>query len=303
MSKTPAPADSAGLKNYVFKIGRRCREWFLPLESTGAEGLRQRGVIIAGHSTLRPPYVMCRPRHKFHILLLPFTGELRLTTPGKRGKIRAGESWLVPFGSLCRYEVLRGTAGMTWFHFDANDKLPFTHGGAPLRLDWPREIIDRMRFYFETLIREEHHHDGALREKLYELIALELRRLTFDQRDAASAGAVSRIRRVWEELDQNLRHDWDVNAMARKANFSPSRFHALSVEYFGMTPHEKITRLRMNRARALLRLTNHKVETIAREMGYSTPFAFSKAFKKTTGASPQDYRRGTRNPGPPAASQ
>ena len=289
MSKTTTRNANADLQKYVFKIGKRCREWFLPLEGEEAEPLRRHGVIVSGHSVLRPPYVMSRPGHTFYILLMPYAGELTLTMPKKKDKIRAGEIWLMPPTALYRYELTRGEMGMTWFHFDANS-ISMPHNDAPARLAWHGDVINRMKFYFTTLSRQAHHPDGELRRKFYELIGVELRRLPVAGQDTANVGTVTRIRRVWDELEQNLHEDWNVAAIAAKAGFSSSRFHALSVEYFGVSPHEKLTRMRMNRACALLRLTNHKTEVIARELGYSTAFAFSKTFKKTVGVNPTAYR-------------
>jgi AraC-like DNA-binding protein len=46
----------------------------------------------------------------------------------------------------------------------------------------------------------------------------------------------------------------------------------------------------MTRARQLLRGGNPTLATVAREVGYESPFAFAKAFKRYTGESPGSYR-------------
>jgi AraC-like DNA-binding protein len=298
MSKTPVKKKPAPnrklLEQPLFKIGRRCREWFLPMEGDNATCLYRQGVAIAGQSWLRPPYIMARPYPPFHILLLPYSGELQLTLPGRIANIRAGEPWLMPAQSLYRYEILRGHVGMIWFHLDTTDVVPVAlQANEPVKLPWPEQIISRMRFYFDTLREEEHSPDNAsreLRRKIYELIAIELQQHFTANREEQLTGPMTRIRRLWELVDQNPGQGWDVPAMAVRAGLSPSRFHALCYEYFGLTPHEKLSRIRMNRAIAMLRLTDQKIEAIAQECGYSTQFAFSKAFKKTMGTSPKNYR-------------
>lgn len=51
---------------------------------------------------------------------------------------------------------------------------------------------------------------------------------------------------------------------------------------------------RMARAADLLRQPDETVASVAEKIGYSTPFAFSAAFKRVRGMSPRQYRaRGT----------
>jgi len=58
----------------------------------------------------------------------------------------------------------------------------------------------------------------------------------------------------------------------------------------GDTPLNHLRVLRMQRAMRLLAETDHKLETVATEVGYQDPFSFSKVFKRTTGVSPKAFR-------------
>jgi len=51
-----------------------------------------------------------------------------------------------------------------------------------------------------------------------------------------------------------------------------------------------VARLRVERARHLLRETDEPVKSIAQRVGYANQFAFSTAFKRVTGLSPQSCR-------------
>ncbi|ESU50526.1 AraC family transcriptional regulator [Streptomyces sp. HCCB10043] len=53
-----------------------------------------------------------------------------------------------------------------------------------------------------------------------------------------------------------------------------------------------LTGWRLAVAADLLRESDATVEAVARKVGYSTPFAFSAAFKRVRGVSPQEYRVG-----------
>ena len=304
MSKTPVQKDGVSsragreslIRRYVFKIGKKCREWFVPLQEPEATGLRQAGVDLMGLSVLRPPYIMSRPHHEFHVLQLPLHGEMRLTLPGGIKQIRAGELWLIPADTLSRYELLKGEVKMTWFHLNRSAVPDSLHKGEATLLSKGSPVIQRMYFYMESLREEGHRTEPGsleLRHKFYELMEIELRRIIRSGGGITQAGL--RIHRIWDEIEQNPGYEWDVPQMARKAGLSPSRFHALCLEYFGMTPHEKITRIRMNRAIGLLLSSEQKIEAVSLESGYTTPFAFSKAFKKITGLSPKSFREKSYN--------
>lgn len=51
-----------------------------------------------------------------------------------------------------------------------------------------------------------------------------------------------------------------------------------------------LTGWRMSLAADLLEQSDATVASVARQVGYGTPFAFSAAFKREHGVSPQQYR-------------
>ena len=65
-----------------------------------------------------------------------------------------------------------------------------------------------------------------------------------------------------------------------------SRFHKI----LGRTPHEEITRVRLERVKHLLRSTDLTLATIARQVGYEHEEYLSAMFKKQAGVNASDYR-------------
>lgn len=59
------------------------------------------------------------------------------------------------------------------------------------------------------------------------------------------------------------------------------------------TPHEEIIRIRMERAKLLLRETDLSLAAIAKRTGFAQADYLSVAFKKATGVSPSSYRKGS----------
>jgi len=61
-------------------------------------------------------------------------------------------------------------------------------------------------------------------------------------------------------------------------------------ELVGETPLGYLTGVRLALAADLLTSSDATLETVARRVGYATPFALSAAFKRVHGLSPQQYR-------------
>jgi AraC-like DNA-binding protein len=65
----------------------------------------------------------------------------------------------------------------------------------------------------------------------------------------------------------------------------------------GEPPLTYLTRWRMTIAARLLRETELPLESVAARVGYGSPFAFGKAFKRSMGNAPGAYRRAHREEG------
>lgn len=82
-----------------------------------------------------------------------------------------------------------------------------------------------------------------------------------------------------------------LNAVAARANLSPGHFSVLFSHEVGETFKDYLTRIRIERAKELLRTTNLKCAEIALRSGYNDPHYFSHVFRKNTGLPPQQFRQ------------
>ncbi|GAA1798903.1 AraC family transcriptional regulator [Luedemannella flava] len=87
---------------------------------------------------------------------------------------------------------------------------------------------------------------------------------------------------------------WTVGQLASVAGLSRAAFARRFAEQVGLPPLTYLTRWRMVRAQQVLRANSAPLDTVAREVGYDSAFAFSKAFKRHTGVSPARYRESVR---------
>lgn len=108
---------------------------------------------------------------------------------------------------------------------------------------------------------------------------------------AVSGQEEARLRRVNVFMHENLSSPVSLEALAREAGLS--RFHLLRLfkAAHGETPFRRLTRLRMEQARALLNKGSETVTQIALQCGYDNPSHFASAFRREVGVSPTAYRR------------
>jgi AraC-like DNA-binding protein len=84
---------------------------------------------------------------------------------------------------------------------------------------------------------------------------------------------------------------WTVESLARVARASRTVFAERFRELVGDSPTRYLTALRMEQAKELLQLERLSVGEVARRLGYGSDVAFSRAFRRHTGATPGSWRR------------
>lgn len=115
---------------------------------------------------------------------------------------------------------------------------------------------------------------------------------TIDLRDKAASGKYDRVlKQAQEYIEENYsQFDISLNAVAASVNLSPNHFSTIFSQELGETFIEYLTRVRMERAKELLRTTSKKSTEIAYEVGYKDAHYFSNLFKKTQNCTPREYR-------------
>lgn len=85
-----------------------------------------------------------------------------------------------------------------------------------------------------------------------------------------------------------------LDRVARKVNISPNYFSAMFSQEVGQTFVEYITNKRIEEAKRMLCQTDRRSGEIAFAVGYKDPHYFSFVFKKVSGCTPNEYRRGVK---------
>ncbi len=82
-----------------------------------------------------------------------------------------------------------------------------------------------------------------------------------------------------------------VSALAAQLHVSPQYLGRLFVKRFGLSPLQYINRMKLDRAKKLMRETTLSIQEISRASGFENPLYFSRLFHRMEGESPTSCRK------------
>ncbi|GIG34956.1 AraC family transcriptional regulator [Cellulomonas pakistanensis] len=134
-----------------------------------------------------------------------------------------------------------------------------------------------------------------LADRLFEVVLIQLFRWVLDHAPSLglSAGLLTgladeRLAPALSALHRDPGRPWTLASMAREAGLSRSAFAARFREVVGQPPADYLTAWRVTLGQERLR-GGASVQQTARELGYATPAAFSRAFTQRLGRSPRAW--------------
>ncbi len=108
---------------------------------------------------------------------------------------------------------------------------------------------------------------------------------------AAEDRYLARFRKVFEYIDAHLDEDLRAEHLSGIAAFSKFHFHRQFTELFGISVYRYVQLSRLKRAAYQLAFRDDsQIVDIALANGYEGPEAFARAFRKSTGQSPSQFR-------------
>jgi AraC-like DNA-binding protein len=144
--------------------------------------------------------------------------------------------------------------------------------------------------------RERRPGSTAVLLRLSELLFVEVVRRHLQSAPAEERGWLSGLRdplvgRALALLHQTAAAPWTLDQLAREVGASRSTLAERFTHFAGTPPMQYLARWRMQLAARRLAEGTEKVGAIALDVGYESEAAFSRAFKRLAGASPDAWRR------------
>ncbi|MEQ8205315.1 MAG: AraC family transcriptional regulator [Woeseia sp.] len=157
--------------------------------------------------------------------------------------------------------------------------------------DWDSPLVPLL---CDEVVKDE-PGQAAVLDRLLDLLLTAVLKAWFAQQDSSRPEwwryqGDRIVERALRLMHDHPAQQWTLQELATESGASRAslarRFHDL----VGEPPMTFLKNWRMAMAADLLCLPDESVSTVAEKVGYATPFAFSAAFKRVRGLSPQQHR-------------
>ena len=252
--------------------------------------------LLTGHFDETAGYRAYRPKGVGDwLLVLTLSGGGRFGHAGGTFRAEAGDWVLLPPGTPHDYGIAEdaGRWELVWAHFrpraDWHDWLRWP------RLDGGPRVLRPEGDQGALVAQFLHVHDllgsGQRRADALAMNALEALLLQCDMHNPPEADDLDRrVQRAISFMEAHLAERVSVEDVSREAGLSPSRLSHLFRSEIGQSVQGYLEGVRLRRAGDLLQRTSFPIKQIAAEVGFDSPFYFSRRFSRATGYSPQAFR-------------
>lgn len=247
--------------------------------------------LRVGISHYRPGFLRRPLPSDAFFLIMVLHGSLLLTVDGEQRRVARHRAAIIDCVKGFQYAVDEDTEAI-WLNFDGPTAPQYcnlmisTLSNVFTPADTPAvmtPLMDLIRM-FDT--------QTAISEPLLSRIITDLLTacLLSGDGDGTTRTRSRNIDATIEYISDHLDTPLTIDALARQAHMSEYHFIRLFKRQTGMTPHEYITRERVQLAQSLLIDTAEPLPAIARECGFSDRRVLTAAFKRVIGMSPSTYR-------------
>jgi AraC family transcriptional regulator len=279
-----------------------------PREIATRRGKRGDGLAAEIVQTIRPERIDIRFRAPVHLLVIVEEGVRAAGESSLEGLPRSTlrdlrrKLTFVPAGhSYHEWHQPSRPSRVIYFYFDPAKVLFDLEPGDSEVLHAPRLLFEDTALWqtalkLGRLLDAPDANSALCLEALGIILAHELVRPEAGPRPSeprARGGLAGWQRRtVIEFIEEHLAENISLAKLAQLIQLSPYHFCRVFKQSFGVPPHRYHTSRRIERAKALLANPNNSVTNIGMTIGFSETSSFTAVFRKTTGMTPTDYRRG-----------
>ncbi|GGF94985.1 response regulator [Paenibacillus abyssi] len=168
------------------------------------------------------------------------------------------------------------------------------HSGLIVLIAWegiPESVLKEIERSVQTYLKiAVYLHFEPVEDGVTAVPAAYRRCKTNVYREAHISPMVRRARQYIRDHFTNP--EMTLELVAQSLQVSPVYLSRVLKQELGISFVSLLTQLRIQRAIQLLNTTTMQIQEIAEAVGYDTQHYFSTAFKKVTGASPNQYRKG-----------
>lgn len=173
-----------------------------------------------------------------------------------------------------------------WFNFTAKT-IPFFTLGEIYKSAVREDEISRMN---DIMSFEEEDLDSyclslvntIFKENFYRMI-LSLKKYENESTENFS--------KILQSMKDRVAENISVKQLAEESHMSERSFRSMFLKYTGITPKQYLIKVKMQNAAQILQTSDFSINKVSEKLGYSSPFQFSRDFKKFYGVSPNSFRK------------
>ncbi len=239
------------------------------------------------HNATNKPTFRPKGRKDYHFLYVK-SGLLEVTIDNEKHIL--GKNNLIFYlpGMPQIYNEIPGSECITyWIHFGGTDvqnllkKFPIPGG-----INRFEEEFYAFENIFNRLYAESRN---CYRQEISNTLLLELIILTSSAVNSKPEKAIG-FKELLYYMSERCEENHPLKFYAEYLNFSEVYFVRFFKKAMGVTPHQHIINLRLEKSCKLLLYSKHSVNSIAAQIGYTNPHYFCKVFKEKYGVTPTEYR-------------
>ena len=215
--------------------------------------------------------------HEYHQLVLPLQGSINIQVGNYKGLVSIGDCIIIKAGQ--RHDFFADEAAR-FIVVDLDDLPNNIKDSTNEKVSIDTPLIAFIQFVDKQLNSQVSHTiEITMVTLFYQLLALQPLLHKVDKR----------IAKVISIISHDLSKSYSNNELAQYACLSVTQFKKIFKQSIGLSCQKYLTKLRMEKAKALITHTDTPISIIADLCGYQSPSAFSRKFKDYFGDTPKSF--------------
>lgn len=217
--------------------------------------------------------------HCFNQLVLPLRGVINIQVGNFNGKISPGECVVVKANEA---HLFTANEHARFVVADMQTLPDNISSSQQIVFAINRSLISYLAFVESQL---ENKINQKVEQSMFDMFTLLL------EEQPLSTKVDQRIGTAISFIEQNIAEQLQIKNLADLACLSETQFKKLFKAQVNMTVMKYVTKLRMEKAQALLMHTDYPLPIIGEKVGYQEPSAFSRKFSQYFGFSPNKFKK------------
>lgn len=189
-------------------------------------------------------------------------------------------------------KTYNGSSETPWkyfcFNYVSEIEIPFFEYNTIYSISFSNTDKSTLESLFTTITQDAILNSTYIKSQFLALLTKWA--IAFSEKDLPNTPYYQTIRNCINYIQSNINKNLTVTDLAKMCNLSESTFYRTFVKIVGAPPKKYILEKKLSQSKLLLKFTSNTIESISFQLGYYSPFQFSRDFKKKFGISPKHYR-------------